>query len=400
MQPFLDSSTNADSPIQPTDIQLLTTSILSNQERQRVILFYQEQLIDTQPSLPDLKKALLFLSASSWGQILEERKLAGKCAYPPCPHASPSLTATRGKFRIDLRTHSVRALDELDLSAPGHTYDELRDFFCARPCYARAEWVLRWVLAGSEALVDESAKGEGVLGGKWHKLTSRAGEWESVELLEDLESVHGVDLQGERGMDGAVLDASVAAQSGAHSPRVQAATKDVRGVTNLLGDLTVIERSKSTTTPPAPPAAASSATQPVPSRTPYTVDVPNTLGQRFHPTTASSNPAPEPDLETDLEAHERELSHILRYASLATGSRPPRTRNPTAIQLATSPSPAATAAEAGELANSTAPAEQDADTDDEPTIDPQAAAERAEMRRVMDLALDVRRQQREQGLLD
>ncbi|SPO23775.1 uncharacterized protein UTRI_03747_B [Ustilago trichophora] len=208
MQPFLDSSTTADSPIQPTDIQLLTTSILSNQERQRVILFYQEKLIDSSPSLDDLKKSLLFLSSSSWGQILEERRLAEKCSYPPCQNPSPSASrasGTRGKFRINLRNKSVKAVEDLDLGEAGNTYDDLRDFFCSKPCYARSEWILRWVLSDKEIGLLESSdrdgnKGEGgrggasALGGKWQKLTSQSGAWEQVELLEDIEREQGINL--------------------------------------------------------------------------------------------------------------------------------------------------------------------------------------------------------------
>ncbi|SPO24479.1 uncharacterized protein UTRI_03747 [Ustilago trichophora] len=209
MQPFLDSSTTADSPIQSTDIQLLTTSILSNQERQRVILFYQEKLIDSSPSLDDLKKSLLFLSSSSWGQILEERKLAEKCSYPPCNNPSPSTSranGTRGKFRISLRNNSVKAVEDLDLGEAGNTYNDLRDYFCSKPCYARSEWILRWVLSDKEMGLLESGndgnKGGGAggggggsaLGGKWQKLTSQSGDWEQVELLEDIEREQGVNF--------------------------------------------------------------------------------------------------------------------------------------------------------------------------------------------------------------
>ncbi|TKY85442.1 hypothetical protein EX895_005604 [Sporisorium graminicola] len=436
MQPFLDSSTNADSPIQPTDIQLLTTSILSNQERQRVILYYQEQLIDSQPSLPQLKKALLFLSSSSWGQILEERKLAGKCAYPPCDNASPStgkMGLGRGKFRINLRNKSVKAVEDLDLGEAGNTYDDLRDYFCSKACYARSEWILRWVLSDKEiGLLDgEPAKGGGALGGKWQKLTSQsvaAGGFELVELLEDIEREHGVHFDnGEQDTKG-LLDSVPASTDLVTATRTNAveAKKEVAGISNLLGDLTIIERTKtngtpapsasSTTAAAAATVAASDVKTALPSRTPYTVDVPNTLGQRFNPasTDSAANPtssATEDDLEDDIETRERELSHILRYASLATGSRRPRrplTKNST-IQLTSAALPAAAAAGA-ESARSPAGSqghrgevEGDGSADeeeDEPTIDPKQAAEWAEIRRVMNLALDVRREQREQGLLD
>lgn len=287
MQPFLDSSTNADSPIQPTDIQLLTTSILSNQERQRVILYYQEQLIDSEPSLVNLKKSLLFLSSSSWGQILEERKLAGKCSYPPCSNTSPSMSGVgRGKFRINLRNKSVKAVEDLDPGEAGNTYDDLRDYFCNKACYARSEWILRWVLSDKEIGLPEgdSAKSGGrVLGGKWQKLTSQpSGGYEQVELLEDIEREHGVDFASDDQDKSLLLD-SVPASTDAEATRASKVEvkKDLAEVSNLLGDLTIIERTKTNGIPAASasaPVATATETVKAPSRTPFIVDVPNTLG--------------------------------------------------------------------------------------------------------------------------
>ncbi len=98
-------------------------------------------------------------------------------------------------------------------------------------------------------------------------------------------------------------------------------------VDKALGGLNIIERGKSdgaalhTPSKPATPApAASTATvKTVPSRTAYTVDVPNTVGTRFTPTSAAP---PAQDEEDEMDAREREMGRILRFASLATGSRP------------------------------------------------------------------------------
>ncbi|KAJ1597182.1 hypothetical protein NDA14_000036 [Ustilago hordei] len=437
MQPFLDSSTTSSTPIQPTDIQLLTTSILSNQERQRVILYYQEKLIDFNPNLLNLKKSLLFLSSSSWGQILEERKLAGKCSYPPCSKPSPSAGAGgRGKFRISLRNKSIKAVEDLNLGEAGNTWDDVRDYFCSKSCYARSEWILRWVLSDKEiGLLDESASkggngvggGGSVLGGKWQKLTNHPHGYEQVELLEDIERESGVDIgqaENEDGLDGLQ---QVDEKEGEEAKRVEEADKaagqvkvDAGQINKLMGDLTIIERTKTTqpgtgsTNPSTSIPAGSKSTQTdsasaagitstpsrttkpvVPSRTVYDIDVPNTLGSRFTRTNPSNptSTARAEDEEDDMDLRERELSSILRFASLAPASRP-RQRN-TTIRIDSTPS--------GTAANGKKEAEGNLDDDreeNEPILDPKEAKERSEIRRIMDLALDVRADQRELGLLN
>ncbi|GAC97536.1 hypothetical protein PHSY_005122 [Pseudozyma hubeiensis SY62] len=395
MQPFLTTSTTSSSPIQPTDIQLLTKSILSNQERQQIILHYQERLIDTCPSLSDLKESLLYLSASSWGQILEERKLAGKCSYPPCTNDSPSSAASglgrqrEGKFRINLRTKQVKSREELELGQAGNTWDELREFFCSKQCWARSEWILRWVLGEKELGFEDKGGGDkGVLGGKWQKLTSQ-GAGEEVELLEDIERQGGVwfDDSQERGAIDDVPEEEERKEVVAVERKdVVSGKSNVKQVSNLLGDLTIVERPKSnnatTTTPPI-----STSHPPKSSTTPYDVDVPNSLGHRFHPTTSSSNADIDPSSPTSLlpTSSQRELSHILRYASLATGSRRSQPNSSSAPTTAT-------------------PHDADHPDDDAeedgPTMDAAQAKERERLRRLMDVALDVRRDQRELGLLD
>lgn len=406
-------------------------------------MYYQERLIDSTPTLLDLKKSLLFLSSSSWGQILEERKLAGKCSYPPCSNPSPSVSGAggRGKFRISLRNKSVKAVEDLDLGEAGNTWDDLRDYFCGKGCYARSEWILRWVLSEKGiGLLDSNgdrAKGRGaagaggggggsVLGGKWQKLTSHPHGYEQVELLEDIERESGVDIGEAESED--VLEGLQQSNEqeeelaeGEGAERVDSKVKDDSAqISKLMGDLTIIERSKTTsqtidsiTTSSSSPAGSRSAqtgsasavhgpittsviapsksSKPlVPSRTVYDVDVPNSFGARFTGSHASKTTfnTGEDEEEDDMDLRERELSHILRFASLAPASRP-RPRN-TTIRFDNSP--------AGEDPH--AEAAEEGGEHDEPVLDAQEAKERSEIRRIMDLALDVRADQRELGLLD
>lgn len=410
MQPFLDSSTTSSSPIQPTDIQLLTKSILSNQERQRVILYYQEQLIHSEPSLSELKKSLLFLSSSSWGQILEERKLAEKCSYPRCSNASPSRSgATNGRFRINLRNKSVKAIQDLDLGEAGNTWDDLKEMFCSKKCYARSEWILRWVLGECEIGLekrdaqDRGARGGGgVLGGKWQKLTSQGG-YEQVELLEDIERESGLKLEAgemfvDRVLDSEPLKQEVAAKTirqGAVEPQSTGAACQV---TNLLQDLTIVERRKDSTcaTPGASActnstiSTASHTSQSTPtSKTAYDVDVPNTLGSRFTRNCTDKDERTDDDTHPSFEQRQREISHILRYASLAKASR---------LVLDRGMDSTSGAVDDAHLSVDTR--DRSDDQEHTPVLDAQAAAERAHLRRIMDDALDVRRDQRELGLLD
>ncbi|EST05240.2 Protein of unknown function DUF408 [Kalmanozyma brasiliensis GHG001] len=259
LQPILDSTST--SAIQPTDIQLLTTSILSNQQRARLVLSHQERLIHTNPSLSQLKESLRILSSSSWGQVLEERHLAGHCAYPPCTNSAPTTgRGGEGRFRISLGAKSVKALEDVDLGEAGNTWDDVRGVFCGKACYARSEWVLRWVL--SDGLVREEGTGGG--GGKWEKMTSR-GE---VELLEDIEAENGGSF-GEAMLDGMRVEAETARGASTAVP-TPARGKDV---SNLMGELTIVERPKGTSAPAAAAAAS--------------VDVPNNLGARFGPSTTT-----------------------------------------------------------------------------------------------------------------
>ncbi|SNX87329.1 uncharacterized protein MEPE_06039 [Melanopsichium pennsylvanicum] len=527
MQPFLDTTTTADSPIQPTDIQLLTTSILSNQERQRVILFYQEKLIESQPptSLEELKKSLLFLSSSSWGQILEERTLANKCAYPSCANPSPSIRTKRGdggvaKYKINLRDKSVKAVEDLNLGEAGNTWDDLKHAFCSKPCYARSEWILRWVLEDKEVgFADQNTdrgggstnkldgeRGNSVLGGgKWQKLTNHPGGWQDIELLEDMERESGVRLEDVEHDDtngiGDILLEGVKAKDNDDddrvSSRVRAGEHDrsaegasEKNVSNLMGFLTIVERPKaspfinsatitsarpgnnvisrsSSSVPPTSstiqPAVAKidgmseptiisntvadpcapmttttkTRTTPLPSRMTYDVDVPNSLGSRFdvvtNDITSSSGGGRdrfgpgrkrstdsveesklelELDFETELDQRERELSHILRFASMASGSRP-GSRNNNMIRFENA-NDATVAPLSDSVSRSGRSVKQkfsglvdgQGDSKEEKeeegaviAADPKVAVERSELNRLMDFAMNVRRDQIQLGLL-
>lgn len=287
-------------------------------------------------------------------------------------------------------------------------------------------------------LLDESASkggngvggGGSVLGGKWQKLTNHPHGYEQVELLEDIERESGVDIgqaENEDGLDGLDGLQQVDEKEGEEAKRVEEADKaagqvkvDAGQINKLMGDLTIIERTKTTqpgtgsTNPSTSIPAGSKSTQTdsasaagitstpsrttkpvVPSRTVYDIDVPNTLGSRFTRTNPSNptSTARAEDEEDDMDLRERELSSILRFASLAPASRP-RQRN-TTIRIDSTPS--------GTAANGKKEAEGNLDDDreeNEPILDPKEAKERSEIRRIMDLALDVRADQRELGLLN
>ncbi|PWY99473.1 hypothetical protein BCV70DRAFT_212271 [Testicularia cyperi] len=515
MQPFLESSTSTSS-IQTTDVELLTKSILSNVERQAIVLRYQELLIDATPSLSDLKKSLLFLSTASWGQILEERNLADRCAYPPCPESAPSTSKLRARFKINLANKTVKDTSTLDLGSPGNTWNDLKGFFCSKSCYARSEWVLRWILSDDEVGVGASSstgqnqgRGRGTsagaggpgASGKWSKLIANPRGYEDLELLEDIERQLGVDLdrpttetENDDATSADLESMNLAAAMDAQSQRsLTAKTPAAKDLANRMGELRIIERTPdpsasmtnlsshrdadaadaahrtNSSTTPATAATVSSASasassspliqkssKPPPtsssSRTPYDVDVPNHVGARFIDS-ASVNHASrvlpknkkekewtdgggdkgEEEEEDRLEKAQEQLSSIFRFASMAPGSRPLRGTRSGDLQISAStsadpnPNPLSR-----DRASSETGDHEDADEDDdddgldlafEPSIPVSGTApaprsredqdwqtwdslpdsekrQRAETRRLMQLALQVRDHQRGLGLLD
>ncbi len=79
-----------------------------------------------------------------------------------------------------------------------NAWEDVSDVFCAKGCYARSEWVLRWVLSDQEVEAGEGKGKGGVLGGKWEKLTSQR-DWSEIELLEDIEREAGVEFGEDAG---------------------------------------------------------------------------------------------------------------------------------------------------------------------------------------------------------
>lgn len=175
----------ASGSVAPTDVQLLTSSILSNQTRQAVTLRWQERLIglgSLRPvTLEELKRALTYLGPSSWLQVLHERYLAGTCPYPPCENDAP-VSKQMGKYRISLARKEVyRNTTE----RPGD-----RDTFCSDRCFARAQWVRTWVLKDADDDEDTPRQRVGKdappEGGRWERMMDES-RWNELELLEDLE---------------------------------------------------------------------------------------------------------------------------------------------------------------------------------------------------------------------
>lgn len=189
-------------PPQTSDATLLASSFLVKQAKAREVQAIQDQLIDPPQAFNRsiFKKALIGLSTAHWLQILQERSLSGCCAYPLCncqPH-SAFQQRPAGKFRINV----ARGTIEPDTrNHPGG-----RNGFCSDKCYARAEWVRRWVLSPEPGRPEEDAEGPygdggiaqaamrktrnelAIQGGRWEAMTrKREDEWETIELLEDME---------------------------------------------------------------------------------------------------------------------------------------------------------------------------------------------------------------------
>ncbi|CAO1623534.1 unnamed protein product [Parajaminaea phylloscopi] len=189
-------------PPQTSDAALLASSVLAQQAKNREIQAVQESLINPPRPLlrSDLKRALTQLSTAHWLQVLQERALFGRCAYPLCcePLAQPQRHRPSSKFRINVARGTIEPDTRNDAGG--------RNSFCSEVCHARAEWVRRWVLnpnpGHSEANDEEgtdvidiaqaalrSARNEQALhGGRWEALTRRRqDQWQEIELLEDME---------------------------------------------------------------------------------------------------------------------------------------------------------------------------------------------------------------------
>lgn len=151
------------------------------------------------------------LSLPAWLQVLQERHLAHRCAYPTCrkrpkkPHLSHSKTILpldAPRYRISLSRRTIER-DERD-DAGGE------NSFCSKTCWRRGEWVSRWVLnegnstrqvqrevsdeAFGSVIRDNHGLGNEVeQGGRWERVMVEE-HWTEIELLEDLEERGEVDM--------------------------------------------------------------------------------------------------------------------------------------------------------------------------------------------------------------
>lgn len=213
------------SQVQPSDVAVLAASLQERRKREAHIFVWQQHLIASGASggpnerptaIIDrslLKRALTQLSLPAWLQVLQERHLAQRCAYPTCnrtpvkPHLSRQRSAAAipldaPRYRISLRRKVIER-DERD-DAGG------QNSFCSNTCWRRGEWVSRWVLNGGRSTrqaqrqVSDESFGSAIRddnvglgdevdqGGRWERIMNEE-HWTEIELLEDLEEKGEVD---------------------------------------------------------------------------------------------------------------------------------------------------------------------------------------------------------------
>lgn len=200
------------SAVQMSDVRLLAESFQERRQKEAKVFMWQNLLIASGSQLERsmLKRALTQLSLPAWLQILQERHLAYKCAYPTCdkkpkkPHLSQcnsTLPLDAPRYRISLSRRTMER-DERD-DAGG------QNSFCSNACWRRGEWVSRWVLNNGESTrkvqkeISDEMFGSGIKdhhglgneveeGGKWERLMDEE-HWTEIELLEDLEDKGEVD---------------------------------------------------------------------------------------------------------------------------------------------------------------------------------------------------------------
>ncbi|UZJ52270.1 hypothetical protein CBS101457_001590 [Exobasidium rhododendri] len=266
--------------VQASDLQLLATSIQQRREREERVFTWQQRLIDADEELSqdDLKRALTQLSLSSWLQVLQERHLDNRCAYPTCSrrpikaHISARdtiLPLDAPRYRISLATRTIQR-DERD--DPGG-----ENGYCTKACWRRGEWVSRWVLEGSSAsrmdqekralvgdqrefgsVRQDSSNGLGNQvdeGGRWERLIEE-DLWQKIELLEDLEESGEVDrlsddesmqhhssrrLESRAALKHSEADAKDTAKISNISPS-QVLQKGLDDFSSMLDSLAIVER--------------------------------------------------------------------------------------------------------------------------------------------------------------
>ncbi|PWN37858.1 uncharacterized protein FA14DRAFT_19940 [Meira miltonrushii] len=200
------------SSVQMSDVKLLAESFQERRQKEAKVFMWQHMLIASGSQLERnmLKRALTQVSLPDWLQILQERHLAHKCAYPTCdkkpkkPHLSQrnsALPLDAPRYRISLSRRTMER-DERD-DAGG------QNSFCSNACWRRGEWVSRWVLNNGESTrkiqkeISDEMFGSGLKdhhglgneveeGGKWERVMDEE-HWTEIELLEDLEDKGEVD---------------------------------------------------------------------------------------------------------------------------------------------------------------------------------------------------------------
>ncbi|KAN0065792.1 hypothetical protein ACQY0O_000922 [Thecaphora frezii] len=460
-----------DSAIQPTDLQLLATSLLGNQLRQRQSLKWTEALINLEPSRPSsssssssdaaapraagrgcgvsretLKRGLTYLSPADWLSVLDERFLAGSCPYPGCDNVAPfsptSCNAT-AQYRISLKSRTVRRNTARD---PGD-----RETFCSAICHKRSEWVREWVLkdrAGVGAPHNHTAvsvagtgAGAGVgvgggqgapeQGGRWERMTDQEA-WRDVELLEDLEESGEMHrLLGLATDAGDILPASTSATASppppqqqqqqqqqpsppltatrptapicsprssdpAQSHQVPSPTTAQDQVAQLLDSLTIHER---------PPRSHPSSHPPTsgPSKVAWDTDLPSHIGSRFHTPSVASAPAPAskstalPKMFDPGNGDMAEDEDEDEDADLVLGlSSSKSLEAKQSIRTILSQAPLTLDRQQASIPE----AQEDGQDQQEAQVDLEAIREARQTQMWMQHALEVRREQRELGLLD
>lgn len=149
-----------------SDIEVLARSVVARRRRDAQVFAWQRRLIEGDDdharlgtvSRSSLKRALCHLSCTSWLQVLQERHLADRCAYPTCskrPKRPPLSSASTSllpmdapRYRISLAKRTISRDDRDDAGG--------ENGYCGKTCWRRGEWIRRWILseAGSVGIGD------------------------------------------------------------------------------------------------------------------------------------------------------------------------------------------------------------------------------------------------------
>lgn len=251
--------------------------------------------------------------------------MLGQCAYPTCSRAPQRLSSSSSSgptYRLDARSRRIEPDERM---APG---GELT--FCSKACWARAQWIRRWVLSkareGEHDSKPEHERNEEMdEGGRWQV----DGDDQYIELLEDLEARGEVTLPEETQSERLARERSEVARAAAAN-HVSAAPRNASAPPPRRGVSPTVEMSSS------PPAAASflSSSRPA-QRTVIPAPLPLSRPARIDPT----EPLDSPMLLASSPPTSASSSSALRSPNL-NGARSdgPRRPNRTANAAATAPS--------------------------------------------------------------